>query len=252
MRIIGGRDYYDSALAYGQDDDVVFVRDEKEFSNNNCPLYSGYPHDLLANHHWSKPAIEIRDPVRGPILLDLLPVSIYVAGTHQGGIKVREQTSGAKVEVFWDYSKFEKWVASYGKSIGTPNRYKWQTNTPEMDAFPNLRAFMAPRLASPEQLTWLIDNRVVTAIWCNHTLESYYRRKPVMWHCNSSNKAWMLTEYDFQKAMDPFSMFQEISMFVSGVLPRNPNPMVEITDDKVKVAKHGFDKWSFRKHRDDA
>jgi hypothetical protein len=51
--------------------------------------------------------------------------------------------------------------------------------------------------------------------------------------------------------MDPFTLFQELSMFVGGVLPRNPNPMVEITDDKVKVAKHGFDKWSFRKHKDD-
>ncbi len=36
-------------------------------------------------------------------------------------------------------------------------------------------------------------------------------------------------------------------MWVGGVLPRSGNPMVEITDDKVKAHKAGFDQWSFRK-----
>jgi hypothetical protein len=185
------------------------------------------------------------------IPLDLLPVSIYIAGIHYGGVKVQERTSKAKVEVFWDYNKFVRWVQSHDKSISAPNRYKWQKNTKEMDAFPNLHAFMTPQPATAEQLEWLIKNRVVTAVWCNHTVEYYYRRNPVMWHCNSANKSWTLGEYDFQRAIDPYTVFQEISMFVGGVLPRNPNPMVEITDQKVKAEKHGFDKWSFRKHRDD-
>ena len=29
-------------------------------------------------------------------------------------------------------------------------------------------------------------------------------------------------------------------MWLSGVLPSNRTPIVEITDDKIKIAKHGF------------
>jgi hypothetical protein len=50
--------------------------------------------------------------------------------------------------------------------------------------------------------------------------------------------------------MDPFTLFQELSMFV-GNLPQPGPPMVQITDPDIKIAKHGFDKWSFRRHKDD-
>jgi hypothetical protein len=250
MRILGGHDYYDSALAYGQDDDVMFVREPREFPDKGCPLYAGYHKDILKRQYWRDPAVVVKDPIRGAIELDLMTVSIYVAGNHHGGIKVRERVSGAKVEVFWDYDKFESWVQSAGKElVGSKKRYKWEKSTPETDAFPDLKAFMSKVPATPTQLEWLVANRVAIAVWCDHTI-SYYR-KGIEWHCNSAEKDWSLKEYDFPRVMDPFTLFQELSMFVGGVLPRNPNPMVEITDDKVKVAKHGFDKWSFRKHKDD-
>ena len=56
----------------------------------------------------------------------------------------------------------------------------------------------------------------------------------------------LLKNYQFFKVKDPFSCFQEISMFVSGVLKSNENPMVSISDSD-KLHKHGFDKYSFKK-----
>lgn len=38
----------------------------------------------------------------------------------------------------------------------------------------------------------------------------------------------------------------------TGSWPQTGNPMVVITDNEVKAAKHGFDKWSFRRHKEDA
>lgn len=56
-----------------------------------------------------------------------------------------------------------------------------------------------------------------------------------------------LKEYGFMKIHDPFTAFQEIQMFVSGVLGNNENaPQPEMTE-KQKIAQHGMDKWSFRK-----
>jgi hypothetical protein len=57
----------------------------------------------------------------------------------------------------------------------------------------------------------------------------------------------ILKKYDFYKIFDAFTAFQEIQMFISGVLGSNENNIIEI-DDKHKIQQHGFDyKWSFRK-----
>lgn len=56
----------------------------------------------------------------------------------------------------------------------------------------------------------------------------------------------VLKSYKFYKIFDTYSAFQEIQMFVSGVLTNPENNMVELSND-VRIKKHGFDKWSFRK-----
>jgi hypothetical protein len=56
----------------------------------------------------------------------------------------------------------------------------------------------------------------------------------------------LLKDYEFYKVFDSFQAFQEVSMFMGGVLGRGEKEIVEVAD-KYKIAQHGFDKWSFRK-----
>ena len=49
-----------------------------------------------------------------------------------------------------------------------------------------------------------------------------------------------------QLTQDAVTAFQELDMWMSGALGMPGAPMVEI-DDKYRMAKHGMDKWSFRK-----
>jgi len=57
----------------------------------------------------------------------------------------------------------------------------------------------------------------------------------------------ILKDFEFYKVFDSFTAFQEIQMFLGGVLGSGENDMVEISN-KNKILKHGFDyKWSFRK-----
>lgn len=56
----------------------------------------------------------------------------------------------------------------------------------------------------------------------------------------------ILKDWEFYKVVDSFTAFQEISMFISGVLGVGDKDIVEV-DDKYKISGHGFDKWSFRK-----
>lgn len=57
----------------------------------------------------------------------------------------------------------------------------------------------------------------------------------------------ILKEYNFYKVFDSFTAFQEIQMYISGVLGVGENPTIEVSD-KDKIISRGFDyKWSFRK-----
>lgn len=55
----------------------------------------------------------------------------------------------------------------------------------------------------------------------------------------------VLRNYQFSKAVDPFTAFQEISMFLTNIIGIEENPTVEVSD-KSKLEGHGFDKGSFR------
>lgn len=56
----------------------------------------------------------------------------------------------------------------------------------------------------------------------------------------------ILKEYEFYKVFDSFQAFQEISMFLGGVLGSGEKEIIEVAD-KYKIEQHGFDKMSFRK-----
>lgn len=59
----------------------------------------------------------------------------------------------------------------------------------------------------------------------------------------------ILQDYEFYKKFNSFQAFQEIQMFLGGVLGVNEKPMI-VTDEKYKIAQHGFDKFSFRKDKE--
>lgn len=56
----------------------------------------------------------------------------------------------------------------------------------------------------------------------------------------------ILKDYKFYKVVDAFTAFQEIQMFLGGVLGRGEKEIIQV-EDKYKIPQHGFDKWSFRK-----
>jgi len=67
---------------------------------------------------------------------------------------------------------------------------------------------------------------------------------------HTTKKDPALKNLKFFKVLDTYTCFQELSMFVGGVMGGKCPPMVEISDE-VRLAKHGFNKWSFRKQKGD-
>ena len=56
-----------------------------------------------------------------------------------------------------------------------------------------------------------------------------------------------LMDYQFYKVFDPYSAYQEISMFLGNQLCNTKEAEVPVGDDIVLAESKGYDKWSFRK-----
>ncbi len=57
----------------------------------------------------------------------------------------------------------------------------------------------------------------------------------------------ILKDYKFAKVFDPYTAFQEVQMYVSGVLGVNRDGTEFPATEKQKVKQHGMDKWTFRR-----
>lgn len=97
------------------------------------------------------------------------------------------------------------------------------------------------REVGPDLQELLIKNRIIVAAECQaygadgHTWEEWVwvQDKP-------------LRSIEFYKAVNAFEAYQEIDMYLSGVLGQANKDTVNISD-KDRVAQHGYDEWSFRK-----
>ena len=74
--------------------------------------------------------------------------------------------------------------------------------------------------------------------------DSHYKRSGVDYNWKDQSRFIinpLLKEYEFYKVFDPFTTFQEIQMFVSGVLGTNEKEIIDV-DDKYKIKQHGYNK----------
>lgn len=140
-----------------------------------------------------------------------------------------------KLYVGWKFYKGDKCDFTYDENIIKENvkNKKWSSNLSDdlnyiknYDSIDLFREYNTP--------IFILDNNN----------QDYVYRK----YCGNSKFTinGNLKEYLFYKVFDSFLAFQEIQMFISGVLGVGENTMVEI-EDKYKIKKHGFDEWSFRK-----
>jgi hypothetical protein len=70
-----------------------------------------------------------------------------------------------------------------------------------------------------------------------------YQHEPKEFQVNP----YTLKQLGFAKALDPYTAFQELSMWIGGVLGGTSPEIVTIKDDKTLIEGHGFDnRFSFR------
>lgn len=234
MRIIGGKDYYDGCAMFGIDPDIVFARTpifiEKIENINESPIGPGV-HDKEKSYYSRTLSFMVNATSLDGcnVCTNIKTFTVCFCGKEYSGIMVEENHK--EVKYFYNKDSFIKWVETYGfyvSSVGirqgsynyfSPTRYNDKSLMRagivcaiSRNAFPLTKT---PFDGMPHKINWIVN--------------SYH-----------------LQNIGFASVVDGYTAHQEIMMWI-GNMKTEPENMVHITDDSVKIAKHGFDKWSFRK-----
>lgn len=228
MRIISDfKDYYDSAAAYGIDKTVVYQRKRTELV---VPAMETLFEEMPKQHdfeRWAEMQLRV----------------LVVAGNGYPVVSLIEGSlTLSKVTTHWydlealnrhiaNHPKRENFLSRYGGWDGDERRWSKRYTMSYAGlkgAFAKVRSMDLPHLCIEH------GTPVMLIQWGEHKSKPNLILNP------------KLSNLRFQNVMDAYTAFQEIDMFVSGVLGQSANPMVAISDQD-RIAKHGFDKWSFRK-----
>ena len=249
MRIISPfKDYYDSAQAYGIDPKLVYVRETKvvplydpktgkvtQLPKQLDEFFKRIPHMLLENRsHWKK----YRRPAEFRVGMIAFCGTLYPF-VHTDSeccydidhLKARMKAEGFLKE---EIEKLEGPKHEMGRW--------WRRRSPP--------DWMGERLHRQSWAGLLASNRAL-----DDEVHRGYHAPVLMVHCQQLNWPELIINprlniYDFQSQVDPATAWQRLSMYVGNnlVTQMDPNPPIS---DVLKAESAGFDKWSFRKHRDD-
>ena len=233
MRIISPKfhDYYDTVMSEGVDVTKIFMRETKEIEghfplpdwekNINYRFHnqpSLYPKVHYATFGWKGDK-------------SFTYFYILFAGKLYGGV-LYTTLSGLKTYI-WNLETLDKIIEDQkiSKDFMAPSYFHKQSDYDNCKTILNIKGDEVLR-------DWSIENKISIAAsgyFFDKEKKPFYITNP------------KLKDFDFQKVLDPFTAYQELSMWTSGVLGQNPEP--DQVSDAVRIQQHGFDSWSFRKHK---
>lgn len=240
MRIISPfHDYYDSAMATGTDEQSVFLR-----RSSSDPLPTGHAFEVW-NHPLKRWVERVQGAHLGPfgdMLVGRLqrektaePGLVMFAGRLFPFIAVQETAQANDPTYVWTLDELVAWLAARGEKLGERRSFWGDRKTEEERAtawFGWRGHDVTPEMAQAQVALVLIED---------HGFRWGRAQRPGELVINPR-----LEPYGFARQLDPWTAYQELSMFVEGVL-RHPDPVMEPITDQDRLAQHGFDHWSFRK-----
>lgn len=213
MKIYGGRDYYDCGLAFGSDPSIVLVRSKVDNVTSDVFIPGKYlKANSVSTYSLDNAAVVFCD-------------KIYRGASIFG-------------EWFWSADKFRKRIEKE-KFLTVEAVVPWDQKKTNGDGF---EAYFQVE-DSPEFIReYMIENRIAILAETPSPYSHFsYKKKELS--INPSDLKLM----GFAKAVDPYIAFQELSMWIGGVLGGSSPKIETITDDLVLIENHGFDKkFSFR------
>lgn len=263
MRIIGGHDYYDSGLAWGQDEKLIFLRkEENQFDSRNIePAVGITESDFsggLASPEKNEKEYSFYRAARRSIYTKTHRYTVNTAhvilcGVLYNGLQVTKTGNNHSPDVsyhwIWNVEALKSFAKAEGLNVNpgkARQKEDWHYINGARKSYTvqilPIEEWLRPKKLEGKVREYLIDNKITIAI--KNPDNDFGRPEYMTWDVNTAT----LKDVEFAKAVDPYTAFQEISMWIGGVIPQDGPKMVEITDNRVKIEKHGFHHpTSFRK-----
>jgi hypothetical protein len=232
-------DYYDKAIAYGIDSHLRYVRENKEFD------------------------IDREDKLARTSLFSIAQSIGYRGGDWCGAIGFCGKVYPFFKLFFGNKSKFYYTYESIIKDIESQSfkdslfedlepLHKASTRNNVENTLENMRHCGGSRKINK------FDAKTIDSYYAYDVGDEVFRhfdspviliwgnRPVVNWKRIYGQVNPILRQFEFIKVFDPYSAFQEISMYLGTNLVKQIDPAVNHSDE-LKAEIHGFDEWSFRK-----
>ena len=247
MRIIAkNHDYYDSALAFGHDEHVVFERKEKEYvAGWKKPLPDGY--DVMSpkmgrremTYQWAHGRREgSYDTNKEDREFAYLPFTVAFCGKLYPGIRIdsRKGTDSWSSDYAYTFDAYVILLNHFGIGFVEPTRGRgWSVYGVERKGSPKKEE------DCKEYFKRSGEGHAAFFAKRGHPIAVYVPGDPTTLFINCE-----LKKFAFYKVFDSYTAFQELDMFISGIMTRDGNPMAGISDKDLRDKK-GFDDMSFKK-----
>lgn len=241
MKIVGKlHDYYDGAMAYGQDDTLFFNRASVVCNiNEHKDIFSeiqGLLDIEVFRRGWYQqytklPHFSRRDAAGINYSFD--PVIIGFCGKMYFGFNVKEEYTSTKIEQlsFYIYSVDD------AKKLDAKYKFSQRKNHYQDDDKLSIDQIFSKYADAVSQID-------VTEVCIKHKIP-YFIINTIRGSVYETILVPELKKYDFQKVKDPFTAFQEISMYLGGVIPRQVPELAVVTDED-RIKQYGFNDLSFK------
>ena len=250
MKIISSfNDYYDIGLSYGIDPLLIYLREEEEYNfknlNESNPNYiidfvKNFPISNIIKSEIGNFSYQNRTRTYSYIYFGVL----LFCGKCYGYITNDNKTKYFYKNEIEDAQKYFK--EYYGNDVFTTVPY-FRSKKGE-----TIKDRFIERFKKVENLQDNLDkyhinfkSPIISIL--GNSKYSRYSTRYLEEYLFTKNP--ILKNMEFYKILDPYLCFQELSMYLSGILSINSKPIIEI-NDTIKLEKHGFDKIkSFRKKK---
>lgn len=235
------KDFYDIGLSHGIDDDIKFIRDIQYI---DCPDdlkdVSGFDvYGRRYNQHVST---------------NIVAKYIFFCGKMIPYIDISHCGYGQPDSVHYNAESFHKFVETFKDGYSNGFNVESYMSNDRRDFSPSWRkdiTFSKKGIEDFFKTGKNIDESIFFKYDCPYFIfghDESLRYTPQVKEYNKKKliKNPVLKDMEFFKHMDSFTCFQEISMFLGGILGSSPKEIIQVSDEVLRD-KRGFDKWSFKK-----
>ena len=240
MKIIGKlHDYYDGLMSYGQDESILFKRVTQTFDNTADPVVKEVS-DLLKLEVFERstwlgyyrfPSTDIT--TKKGNRHHVSSVFIGFCGKLYFGLHVNSYSTFGSTE------HIDKYIFSVEDAEKLEQIYEY-TSTHDWVEKKKIK-YLSNKMEKCVEATSKVD---ISGFLIKHKIP-YFVANTQQGSLLNVTFIPVLKDYEFQRVKDPYSAYQEISMYMGGVIPQDAMEGI-IISDKDRIFQHGFNKLSFR------